>query len=933
MSGTPILAWRLDPLPDLLLDHTLADPSPPGRMREVVSRWIQFVGALWSWRDAASFCLRYQSSSGVTEAWLLARADDPGLQETLREDLEVLLRVHSLERPVRPAPYADPLGEGLTACFTEILQFESLDYWNVPPRLETHESYRDGFAALPASERGKCRVPFAWWAPGGPFLLPMEKLASHGGTGVVSCHLRPTRLREVERTYMSLFARIAQSYSDQQLQSLGAAAAVRRADPTAQLASRLLSANLRRLSDKPYLIAVQCGASTAEGSRTLANSLEAILYEPPFDRLQATEDELPSAAELLALADGPDRARAESLHRELRMPGFDEPLSRLRRLIDARGAATMFRLPINVRGGVPGMAVQQSAPDFHPGPRLSEAGADEVIIGRLERGGIASVPVDEFCKHALITGFTGSGKTRTVLSLLHQLHGLGVPFLVIESAKQEYRGLAMVAGLDRGSRQPLLIFTVGNERCAPFRLNPFELLPGVRVEAHLSRLQSCFEASLPPIGPLVSILGEALIDVYQEAGWRLTDLAPEVGEPLPAPFPSMRRFVARMEEIVQERGYVGETLANVSAAVAGRLRPLLVGSKGLVFRPDEGCEAGSPRPRTIVQSIFDRPTVLELNDLNIDDKALVTMFLLTFLREHREHQARNQAPGRRLRHVTVVEEAHNVLENVQSSGQGEGSGADTRYKTVQAFCSLLTEIRSLGEGLMIADQSPEKLAPDALRNTNVQIAHQLRDAEDRDAIARAMIMDPEQRDFLGKLVPGQAALFVTGLQKATFVRVEEFGREGGRGDGFKPMSDTDVSEWMRETVGRTKAGPFDASCSPCPVRFECPHRKPMSIAIHRDGEAAAFGAAANRYHRGELDAPGCRAVFSEISTHLAVRATGRDDAGSRWCAFVHLWHRDPDLKRRPFPVEAFDDLSSGAPEAMLPDAKRTPPTELMHHAD
>ena len=32
----------------------------------------------------------------------------------------------------------------------------------------------------------------------------------------------------------------------------------------------------------------------------------------------------------------------------------------------------------------------------------------------------------------------------------------------------------------------LRIYTLGNERCAPFRFNPFEIGPGVRVELHLS---------------------------------------------------------------------------------------------------------------------------------------------------------------------------------------------------------------------------------------------------------------------------------------------------------------------------------------------------------------------------------------------------------------------------------------------------------------
>ncbi len=106
--------------------------------------------------------------------------------------------------------------------------------------------------------------------------------------------------------------------------------------------------------------------------------------------------------------------------------------------------------------------------------------------------------------------------------------------------------------------------------------------------------------------------------------------------------------------VAGERGYAGETYHNIRAAAAGRIGGLLRGSKGRMF--------GSQRslPASV---IFHRPVILELNDLNEDDKALAMMFLLTWLREYRElHQSKE------LGHLTIVEEAHNVLSNVQSVG-------------------------------------------------------------------------------------------------------------------------------------------------------------------------------------------------------------------------------------------------------------------------
>jgi hypothetical protein len=229
---------------------------------------------------------------------------------------------------------------------------------------------------------------------------------------------------------------------------------------------------------------------------------------------------------------------------------------------------------------------------------------------------------------------------------------------------------------------------------------------------------------------------------------------------------------------VEGRGYSGELRDNIRAASAGRIASLLRGSKGRMFSSQRSLPA---------EIIFNRPVILELNDLNEDDKALTMMFVLMWLREWRElHITKN------LQHVTVVEEAHNVVSNVQSVGNPE-IAADTKAKAVAAFANMLAEVRAFGEGIVISDQSPEKLAPDAMRNTNLQIAHQLRDRRDREAIARAMIMDNEQQDYLGKLRVGEAALFRTGMEKATFVSVPEYKDSAGFDS---PLTEADAHKRM-----------------------------------------------------------------------------------------------------------------------------------------
>jgi hypothetical protein len=300
------------------------------------------------------------------------------------------------------------------------------------------------------------------------------------------------------------------------------------------------------------------------------------------------------------------------------------------------------------------------------------------------------------------------------------------------------------------------------------------------------------------------------------------------------------------------------------------------------------------------EEIFSRPVILEMNDLNEQDKSLVVMFLLTLLREYREL---HPGPAGKLVHVTVVEEAHNVLENVASHGASE-VGSDTKGKAVQAFCNMLAEVRSYGQGLIIADQSPEKLAPDAMRNTNVQIAHQLRDGKDRAAVAKAMIMSDEQRDFLGKLEPGRAAVFFTGLQKATFVTVPRYSYPPGEaiphgaeppGQGFAPVEDFALADYMSEwtAAGSEPLVRFGPACAACPNK--CEYRKPL-VGLCAGEAGQQFDELYAAYVADDIEPSVYMEGASRLAADLAEQAGHKGDADAGWCAFLHLLFRDEERR-------------------------------------
>jgi hypothetical protein len=930
-------------LPDFLMDHTLLQQDLADRLPEHCSRWIQFVERLAVWRGKATFCLRFDGrpSEGAVGIYFLGRSHDPANRERLKNDIEFALTAYGILNDVN-----DP------KCCLPLLTREEIARYvpNVEEREEVEAEILSEFGKVLASElteksahvavsqdvtselvlnpnfvaqvadssdhdeaegsEAKGWVPLLWEGPTGSFLLPFKALMASQTSLQLSVYLEPCALEDEERNWLFKLG----MYAGQEVirgSSLK--------DSSAQIAAEHCAAAYRRLFNDAFLVSVVVVApdGNRDAATNVANTIQALCVphlEKDFDNKQnsyfASRIAEPSAEHL---------NEAKECHLNLRFPSWSvqpnmpKSLRRLTHLTDTRGAATVFRLPVSVRGGVPGVEVEQPPPDFNPGPRSDQKKFQRstrvfrpvrprqtVTIGKFHSAGYACVDVDDFTKHALITGFTGSGKTQTVMNILHQLWAdHKKPFLVIESAKTEYRGLLTIPEFRSASASQLLrIYTLGNENVAPLRLNPFELLEGVRVESHVNLLQTCFEAAMPPIGPLSSILEESLVGVYRDMGWMMTDKGVPRAKLAERRFPEMKDFAAKLEQVAETRGYRGDNRATVLASIRGRIMPLtraMNGSKGKML--------DAPFTNPLLEDLFAKPVILELNDLNVADKALVSMFLLTLLREFRE-QRHKEEKGSELKHITVLEEAHNVLENVSSTGSEEGTGSDVRYRAVQAFCSMLAEVRALGEGLIIADQSPEKLAPDALRNTNIQIAHQLRDARDRGSIGNTMIMSDEQQEYLGKLKPGYAAVFYTGLQRASFVKVPRFDKcdedQGGRGVKYSAvLSDDTVRAHMyamTQTVLRPDR-PF-AGCESCMHFRNCDFRWPSRVLVSEDGGRRERFAGALKVNLSPEER--ARQVAALLKEALAT--TEGDEANdASWCYLLHLRHdalkRDGDNPR------------------------------------
>jgi len=451
--------------------------------------------------------------------------------------------------------------------------------------------------------------------------------------------------------------------------------------------------------------------------------------------------------------------------------------------------------------------------DPAPGDAGAAAGrsARPLAVGAIaERGNTSDLWLDvdanDLCRHALVVGMTGSGKTNTILHMLVQLWAVHrIPFLVIEPVKAEYRSL-----LDHESMRDAQLFTLGDERVCPFRWNPFEVPAGGLIQAHVDHMKTVFSASFVLYPPMPQVLEIALHEIYQDRGWDLRTNTNPRGQHNPRAFPKLSDLHAKVGEVVDRLGYDARLTMDVQAGLRARIQSLRIGSKGAML------DVRSSLP---FEDLMVRPTVIELGQIASDDeKAFLMGLVLTRLQEHHETRSRTgrlpvSAP---LGHVTVLEEAHRLLREASTTASGQDV-ADPRRQAVEAFTSLLAEVRAYGEGIIVADQIPTKLASEVIRNTNLKLMHRLASAEDRQVLGATMLLDNVQSDYVATLKPGLAVAYVDGADGSYLLEVPHVASVHGVHQDT--LTDHEARARMAErysTVWRHLLSPFPA-CAGCSV--------------------------------------------------------------------------------------------------------------------
>lgn len=348
--------------------------------------------------------------------------------------------------------------------------------------------------------------------------------------------------------------------------------------------------------------------------------------------------------------------------------------------------------------------------------------------------------------HTFITGSTGSGKSNTVYQMLSELHLDKIPFLVIEPAKGEYKDVF-------GNWDDVNVYSTNPDISELININPFKFPSSIHVLEHIDGLVEIFSVCWPMYDAMPAFFKDAILRAYESVGW---DLGSSTFDGETLEYPDFELLVEQLDALISESDYASDIKSNYRGALVTRVRSLTVGLNKYIFTSEQ----------TPYEKLFDENCILDISRVkSAETKALIMGLMVYILNEHRVDCKTENNKG--CTHVTVLEEAHNLLKNTASGGQSELIG-----KSVEMLTNTIAEIRTYGEGFIIVDQSPSSVDISAIKNTNTKIILRTPEANDREAVGRSMGLTEEQVNEIAKLPSGVAVVYQNDWVKPVLTMID-----------------------------------------------------------------------------------------------------------------------------------------------------------------
>lgn len=358
--------------------------------------------------------------------------------------------------------------------------------------------------------------------------------------------------------------------------------------------------------------------------------------------------------------------------------------------------------------------------------------------------------LESFRSHCFITGSTGSGKSNTTYRILDEMIEHKIPFLVVEPAKGEYKRYY-------GKLPGIHVYCTNPRYYSMLHINPFRFNQGIHVLEHLDRLIEIFNACWPLYAAMPAILKESFERAYIKCGW---DLENSIYIPNGhSKFPTFNDVLEALPEIINSSSYSSDSKGDYTGALVTRVKSLTNGISGQVL-----CSVNDIDE----EYLFDHNTIVDLSRVSsLETKSLLMGVLILKLNEYRMCTSEENQP---LRHVTVMEEAHNILKR---SPTGGSEGSNVQAKSVEMISSAIAEMRTYGEGFIIVDQSPTAVDVSAVKNTNTKIIMRLPDYEDCKIAGLSMGLNDSQIREISRFPMGVAVVYQNNWVEAVLTQIDK----------------------------------------------------------------------------------------------------------------------------------------------------------------
>lgn len=352
-----------------------------------------------------------------------------------------------------------------------------------------------------------------------------------------------------------------------------------------------------------------------------------------------------------------------------------------------------------------------------------------------------------FSSHCLICGASGSGKSWGTYHLLNTFWEKGCEIMVIEPVKGEYKEKF-------GGKPGITVYNTNPNIYQMLRINPFCFPKSIHIASHMKKVMDICKASWSLTAAMPNLLEKAIRMAYEQCGWDI-DNSVHIDGFSDKMYPTFADVISLLPQLIDESEYSAENKGNYKGALISRVQSMAEGLIGMIFEDEFGVED---------KKLFDEDVIIDLSEIGSEDtNALIMGVLIMRLNEYRQDQRRLKAlkggitHDEPLKHITVLEEAHNLLRKTSTNQSDEGT--NPAGASVRAISNSIKEMRTYGEGFLIIDQTPSALDDSAIENTATKIVFNTPGKDASEALCNALALNEAQKQEISRLTTGVAVCY------------------------------------------------------------------------------------------------------------------------------------------------------------------------------